>query len=135
MPKEHLQPSELFASQPLGFTQVVTSPPGKLVFCSGQVAWDKDLKLVGGDDLAAQGAKAVENLGHALAAAGATPADLTSLRIYIANYEPEDIAVLGPVLGPFLKGAPAPAQTLIGVQSLAVPGLRIEIEATAVVGG
>ena len=133
MPKQYLQPSELFASQPFGFTQVVTSPPGKLVFCSGQVAWDKELKLVGGTDLAAQATKALENLKHALAEAGGTPADVTSLRIYIVDYKPEYSGQLAPALGPFLDGATPPAQTLIGVQALAVPGLMIEIEAMAVV--
>ncbi len=37
-----------------GFTQVVTSPPGRLVFVSGQVGLDRDLKLVGEGDVAVQ---------------------------------------------------------------------------------
>ena len=43
---EHIQPEGLFPSARFGFTHVVTSPPGKLVFVSGQVAWDRDLSLV-----------------------------------------------------------------------------------------
>ena len=38
MSLEHIQPKGLFKSEPLGFTQVVTSPPGKLVFISGHIA-------------------------------------------------------------------------------------------------
>ena len=104
MAKEYLAPSELFPSERFGFTQVVTSPPGKLVFVSGQVAWDAELKLVGGSDLGEQARQALANLRVALAAAGAAPADLTMLRTYI-----------------------------VGVQGLAAPGLLIEIEAVAVV--
>ena len=72
---EHIQPPGLFASGQFGFTQVVTSPPGKLVFVSGQVAFDENAQVVG-SDLAAQAQQALENLGRALAAAGASPADV-----------------------------------------------------------
>jgi enamine deaminase RidA (YjgF/YER057c/UK114 family) len=133
MSKEHLEPSKLFRSERFGFTQVVTSPPGKLVFVSGQVAWDVELKLVGGNDLAKQAERALANLGHALAAAGASPADLTMLRTYILDYKPEYAGLLAPHFSRFLGGAKPPASTWVGVQALAAPGLLIEIEAVAVV--
>ena len=133
MALEHIQPPGLFASGQFGFTQVVTSPPGKLVFVSGQVAFDENAQVVG-SDLAAQAQQALENLGRALAAAGASPADVAFLRIYIANYQPQHLAALGPLLPAFF-GDSLPAQTLLGVQSLATPDLLIELEALAVVGG
>ncbi len=134
MPLSHIQPEGLFASERFGFTQVVTSPPGTIVAISGQVGWDENLK-VPGPDLASQGRKALENLRTALAAAGATPSDVVSLRIYIPNYEPAHAGELAPLLPEFFGDGPPPAQTLIGVQSLASPDLRIEIEAMAVVSG
>ncbi len=134
MPKEHLAPPELFRSDRFGFTQVVTSPPGKLVFVSGQVAWDTELKIVGGADLSTQAEQALANLGHALAAAGASPADLTMLRTYIVDYKPEFAGLLAPHFNQFLGGASPPASTWVGVQALAAPGLLIEIEAVAVTG-
>lgn len=134
MSLEHIQPAGLFASQKFGFTQVVTSPPGKLVFLSGQVAFDENARVVGGADLGAQAEQALANLGRALESAGASPADVAFLRIYIANYEPSKLAVLGPLLPKFF-GDKLPAQTLLGVQSLATPDLLIELEALAVVGG
>ncbi len=133
MAKEHLQPPDLFASEKLGFTQVVTSPPGKLVFVSGQTAWNEKMEVEGGDDLQEQTGHALENLRRALAAAGAGPADLTSLRLYIVDYTPEDMRAIGRPLAAFLEGVKPPAQTLLGVQALALPDLRIEIEATALV--
>lgn len=131
-PLQYIQPSETFDSERFGFTQVVTSPPGKLIFVSGQVALDADLKLVGGDDIAAQAEQALANLGHSLRAAGASPADVTMLRSYIVNYRPEFAA---PLAAPFEKffGGRRPASTQVGVQALVAPGLMIEIEAVAVV--
>lgn len=130
---EHIQPEGLFPSARMGFTQVVTSPPGQLVFISGQVAWDANLQLVGGDDVAAQAEKALENVGTALAAAGAGPRHVTAVRVYIVNYRPEDAAKVGAPFARFFEGSEPPASTWIGVQALASPDLRIEIEVSAVV--
>ena len=128
----HHQPDTLFPSERFGFTQVVTSPPGKLAFLSGQTALGRDSK-VAGDDLATQAEAAMTNVGHALEAVGASFADVAHLRLFVANYEPAQMAALGPVLPKFFGDGPPPAQTLIGVQSLAMPELLIEIEAVAVI--
>ena len=72
-------------------------------------------------------------LGHALRAAWATPADVTSLRIYVVDYQPEFASVVGPPLLDFFGDAPPSAQSLIGVRALGLLGLRIEIEATAAI--
>jgi len=131
-PLQYIQPSDTFDSERFGFTQVVTSPPGNLVFVSGQVALDQDLKLVGGDDLAAQARQALENLGRSLRAAGASPANVAMLRTYVVDYRPELAAQLTAPFEDFFGGQP-PASTRIGVQALAAPVLMIEIEAVAVV--
>jgi len=133
MTKQHIQPDDLFTSERFGFSQVVTSAPGKLVFVSGQTALDVDFKVVGGADLAAQARQALANLASALTAAGATRSDVTSLRIYVVGYEPSHAGLIAPALGEFFDDGPPPAQTLLGVQALGMPDLRIEIEATAVV--
>lgn len=135
MPHEHIQPPEIFDAAPLGFTQVVKAQPGEQLFISGQAAFDAKFKLVGEGNLVAQAEQALDNLGHALRAGGATPADLTSLRIYIVDYQPQHAMELGNSLVEFLGDAPPPAQTLLGVQALGMPGMLIEIEATAVLGG
>ncbi len=132
--KKRIQPAELFDSRHFGFSQVVTSPPGTLVFVSGQVGMDKQGKLVGGADLSAQADQAYQNLLHALKAAGASAADVTMLKVHIVDYKPEHAMKLGPIFSKYFSEDALPAQTLIGVAALAVPGLLIEIEATAVVG-
>lgn len=133
--RQHLQPTALFESRQYGFSQVVVAPPGQLVFVSGQVAWDRDLNLIGGSDIAAQARQALANLKHALAAAGASIADITMLRAYIVDFQPEYFAMLSPEFQQFLDGVPPPASTWVGVQALAGPGLMIEIEAQAVIAG
>ena len=130
--KQYIQPSDTFESKRFGFTQVVSSPPGRLVFVSGQVALDRDLKLVGEGDVAAQAEQALENLGRSLRAADASPADVTMMRTYIVDYRVEMAAALAPHFERFYGGRP-PASTRVGVQALAAPGLLIEIEAVAVV--
>src|SRR5213078_1879324 len=54
----------------------------KMVFVSGQEPEDSDGKLVGRGDLATQARQVFANLGRALAAAGARPAQVTKITIY-----------------------------------------------------
>jgi len=131
--KKHINPPDLFSTRRLGFTHVVTSSPGTTVYISGQTAWDADRKIVGGDDLRLQAQQSFRNLRTALEAAGATPADVVFVRLYVVSYQPEHAAVLSPMLEEFFAGGPLPGSTWVGVQSLAVPGFLIEIEATAVI--
>ena len=132
MAKEYIQPAELFASQRLGYTQVVKASPGTQVFIAGQVGFDEKFKVVGPGDLTMQTEQALRNLGHALSAAGAAPDDVTMLRIYIANYDASLAAEVFPALASFFGENP-PAQTLLGVQCLAAPEILIELEAVAVI--
>jgi len=135
MPLDHIQPDGLFAAAPLGFTQVVTSSPGTHVFLSGQVGMDADMKLVGADDLGAQAMQAMDNVERALAGAKASLDDLTHVRVYVVGLGPDSMRPLGPALARLAGSGKPPAQTLLGVQALAMPGLLIEIEGTAVVHG
>jgi len=131
--RQYLSPTGLFSTRGLGFTHVVTSAPGKTVYVSGQTAWDADRKLVGGNDLGKQAERALANLRTALEAAGATPRDVVFFRVYVVGYEPAFAGVLSPLFESFFAGGPPPGSTWVGVEALAVPGFRIEIEAIAVV--
>jgi enamine deaminase RidA (YjgF/YER057c/UK114 family) len=86
------------------------------------------------DDLSAQTRQALANLAAGLEAAGAEPKDIVRPRTYGVDHTPDK---LGPVLGEvgaFFAGAAPPPNTFIGVQSLALPGVLVEIEATAELG-
>jgi enamine deaminase RidA (YjgF/YER057c/UK114 family) len=124
----------LYDSVQFGFSHAVRQKGGDTLHLAGQVAWDKDGKVVGAGDLAAQTRQVLANLRAVLAAAGATPADIVRLRTYVVNHSPDK---LGPVLGEigaFYAGATPAANTFIGVQTLALPDFLVEIEATAVIG-
>ena len=131
MAVERINPSELYNSVNFGFSHATVSKEGGLLHLSGQVAWDKDNNLVGGDDLAAQARQALANLKAVLADQGLDPSDLVRIRTYVVDHKPEKI---GPVTGELMAffGDVMPcANTWLGVQTLVMPEFQIEIEATA----
>jgi enamine deaminase RidA (YjgF/YER057c/UK114 family) len=132
MERKYLNPPTLL--QPRGYTHVVTvEGGGKMVFISGQVAVDKDGKLIGPGDLKTQIRQAGSNLKLALEAAGATPADIVKTNTYIVNYKQADYSALREARAELFPSGEPPASTLVGVTSLAVDGLMVEMEAIAVV--
>lgn len=133
MPTKALQPEQLFPSAPFGFSQVVVSTGGRYIHCAGQTAWDEDMQLVGGMDLGKQMRKALENVGHALEAAGASPANVVRIMTFVVDYRPEYAEALGQAMAEFFGSDTLPAATLIGVQTLAMPEFLVEVQATAVV--
>jgi enamine deaminase RidA (YjgF/YER057c/UK114 family) len=132
MPKEYLNPNSLFSSLPHGFSQVVIATGRKMVFISGQTAWDTWKNIVGGDSVLEQARQAFRNLERAMEAAGGTLKDVVALRIYVVDYEAESGTAVGTALREFFSSDTPPASTWIGVSALAVPEFLIEIEATAV---
>ena len=130
---ERLNPPELYNSVEYGFSHAtVAAPGGRAIHCSGQVAWDRDRNVVGAGDLAAQSRQALANLKAVLAAAGATPADVTRIRTYVVDHTPDKLGIVTPELAAFWGDATPAANTWIGVQALALPDFLIEIEADAV---
>ena len=129
---EHVNPGSLFPSLPDGFSQVVIATGRKMVFISGQTAWDERKNIVGGDSVLEQARQAFRNLGTAMEAAGGTLKDIVALRIYVVDYQAESGTAVGIALREFFSPENPPASTWIGVTTLAVTEFLIEIEATAV---
>jgi enamine deaminase RidA (YjgF/YER057c/UK114 family) len=132
MPKEYVNPDNLFPSMPYGFSQVVIATGKKMVFISGQTAWDAEKNIVGGDSVLEQARQAFRNLETAMVAAGGTLKDIVTLRIYVVDYKAESGTAVGAALREFFSPEKPPASTWIGVSALADPEFLIEIEATAV---
>src|ERR1051326_6666188 len=132
MPKEHISPDTLFSSLPNGFSQVVVASGKKMVFISGQTAWDAQKNIVGGNNLLEQAKQALRNLATAMKAAGGAINDVVALRIYIVNYQADSASAVSSALREYFSPENPPASTWIGVSALAVPEFLIEIEATAV---
>ena len=135
MEKKFIHPEEL-ANFPKRFTQVVTVKSGdaKTVYISGQVAIDREGRIVGKGDLEAQAAQVFENLSFALKSAGAKPEDVVKLNIYVVNMKPEDGKTVGLARKKWFNQENLPASTMVGVVSLATSDFLLEVEAIAVVG-
>jgi enamine deaminase RidA (YjgF/YER057c/UK114 family) len=130
---QYINSENLFPSLQFGFTQVISAQGGRTIRCSGQTAWDKNMKIIGEGDFAAQAKAVYENVRIALASAGAEPGDIVRMRTYIVDYKPEYLEPLGIETAAFFGDHPPPAATLLGVASLAMPEFMIEIEVTAVI--
>lgn len=102
---------------------------GDLLFVSGVVPVDADGRLVGGDDVVAQAQAVFENMRRVLAVAGAGPADVVKVTVFLTDVD--DRPRINPVRQAFF-GEARPASTLVEVSRLAIPGARIEVEAVAV---
>ena len=102
---------------------------GPLVFVSGTTSLDAKGR-VQGKDAAQQTAVTMRKIESALKSAGARLNDLTRLTIFVTDIR--DMGAVSKALDKALKGSVVSA-TLVAVSALAVPGLLVEIESTAVV--
>ena len=125
-----INPPELGA--PPGYSQVVEIRAGRLVVIAGQTALDRDGRLIGKDDFAAQAAQVFLNLGAALQSVGCSASDLVKLTVFLRNMS--DLAAYREARNRFFATVTppaAPAVTLIEVSKLYGPDFLIEIEAIA----
>lgn len=131
MKREPINPASLYESLQYGFSHAIKARGTTSIHCAGQVAWDSDYKVVGQGDVGAQARQALKNLKQVLAAAGAEPGDVVRMRTYIVDHRPDYLEPIGAALAEFYGEATPAANTLIGVQALALPDFLIEIEVTA----
>ena len=124
MALKYVQPAALHPTP--GYSHVVVG--AGLAFISGQVAFDRDGRLVGPGDVEVQAGQAFENLGGALAEVGAGFGDVLRLNTYLIDAR--HVATFRKVRDRVLP-TPQPASTLTVVAALSDPGWLIEIEAVA----
>lgn len=127
---ERLRPEGLVSS-PV-FSHVAIVPPGATtIYVGGQNAVDADGTLVGGADMAAQSVRALANAKTALAAAGATLADVVQWTVMMVDGA--DLAAgYGAIAADLASDQPA-LVAAVRVAGLTVPGALIEISAVAAV--
>jgi len=126
--KRFLSPKTL--PPPFGYSHVVDAPAGRVIYVSGQVPLDAAGQLVGEGDLETQARQVFENLTVALAAAGASWADVVKLSFFVV-----DVAQIGPVRqvrDEYVNTRQPPASTLIEVSRLFRDDVLIEVDAVAV---
>lgn len=112
-----------------GYSQAVTL--GNVVKLSGQGGWHHQTGHLDGDDFDLQVRQAFENVERALAAAGIEDgwASVYSLRSYHVGVD-KTMTLTAALLKE--KTPHAPVWTSLGVASLAVPDMKIELEVEAV---
>ncbi|MFI2357131.1 RidA family protein [Streptomyces anulatus] len=116
----------------LGFNQgELVSGQTRTLYVSGQTATGNDGKPRHDGDMAAQLTLSIDNLEAVLSGAGMSLANLVRLNVCTT-----DVDLLfqhyGALAGRLGAAGVAPASTLLGVTRLAVPGLLVELEGTAV---
>lgn len=103
---------------------------GRLLYISGQVAWDASGNIVGKGDVRAQTRQTLQNLRGVLQAAGGDLKDLMKITTYVTRAE--DVAAVAAARAEVFQGE-LPASTLIVVKSLFHPDFLVEIEGVAAI--
>lgn len=129
MARELVNPTELHPAP--GFSHVAIAEGTRVVHFAGQLGLNPDFSLVA-EDLHGQTVGAMRNLEVAMGAAGVGWDDVVRRTIYTVH--PTEYEVITRAIDEVTGGAAHPAQTIVGITGLAVPGCLIEIECTAVVG-
>jgi len=129
---DFINPASL--AQPKGYTHGVKARGASdLLFLGGQVAWDKDGRLVGENDIVAQFDKALENLLVVVRDSGGKAENIVKLNIYVTD-KAAYLSGMREAGQAYRKhmGKHFPAMTLVEVKSLYESGAMVEIEGLAV---
>jgi enamine deaminase RidA (YjgF/YER057c/UK114 family) len=126
MPRQDVNPPDLHPAP--GFSHVSLAQGSRLVYFAGQLGLKPDFSLVA-EDLHGQTVGAMRNVKTAMEAAGVGWDDIVRRTIY--TLQPTEYETITAAIDEVTGGAAHPAQTIIGVTGLAVPGCLIEIECTA----
>lgn len=132
MKRQNIQPvslSQRIVGGHVLYSHVVVVEGKKTIFVSGQLARDGAGNVVGAHDMRAQLRQVGENIKAALAAAGATLADIVKTNTYVTDIEEffKHVDVRMEYFGAL------PTSTTVEVRKLAHPDLLVEVEAIAVV--
>lgn len=133
MTVETLNPPGLHRSD--AYSQVAVARGGRTIYLSGQVAFDEKGVVVGSGSLELQTEQVFLNIAAALKAVGAGFQDVARMTVYVPGWQPE---MMEQLMAGAMRAAPQVGfdgkrpMTLLGVSSLALPELLIEVDVIAV---
>jgi enamine deaminase RidA (YjgF/YER057c/UK114 family) len=113
-----------------GFSHLAVSRGSRMVHFAGQIALDENFDIVGGGDLFEQTRAAMRNLETAMKDSGVEWQHIVRRTVYTT--QPTQYEVIARAIHSVTGGAADPPQTIVGITGLAIDGLLIEIECTAV---
>lgn len=124
-----INPSTLLDPTPFGYKHITVDTRNGVAYVAGQVAFSLDGQIVG-NTLEQQLELTEVNLRFALSALGANVQDIMRMNIFVKNFnQNQDL----PVLEPFLFRMGSPVDAVLGVTSLALDDLLVEIQMTVAV--
>lgn len=130
---EYINPPGLYDSTVHGYSQVtVAKSSDRVIYLAGQGGENEKGEY--SDDFAAQVDQALSNLQTGLKAAGADITNVAKITVFIVDHSMERLGIFEKAMLKMLDGRPAPASTLVPVPALALPAMKFEIDAIAVVG-
>ena len=120
-------------AKPTGYNNGMLARGGEVLFIAGQIAWDKDKKLVS-SEFSIQFDQALSNVVEITKAAGGQAENIGKLTIYVIDKQ-EYIAEVKAIGAAYRKhmGKHFPAMALVEVKALLEVGAKVEIEAMAVI--
>jgi enamine deaminase RidA (YjgF/YER057c/UK114 family) len=124
--KQIISAPGLAATEQLGFAQCVAA--GELVFVAGQTGIDADWNLVG-LDFTSQAKQVLGNLKAALEAAGSSMQDIVTMTCFFAD--PRHVREFSELRQEAMDASLCASTAICGV-SFVMPGLLLEVDATAV---
>ena len=128
MERKNVAPSSLWKSEVFGFSHGILSEGKKVLFISGEAGINKDVKVVEGFE--AQCRLTFDSIDAVLKEVGASFHNVVKITGYLTDLQ-NNLTTFGSIAGQYFKGE-HPAQTLIEVKGLALPGMQVEVEAVAV---
>ena len=120
--------------KPLGqYSHMTRVKASEFLFIAGQVAVDRDGKLVGGDDFDAQCVQTFANIGAALKSAGAGFGNIVEFTTYLVHSQdiPKFMAYRLREFPKLFAGGAYPPNTLLMVDRLVQEHFLIEVQAVA----
>ena len=115
--------------QPFGpFSQIAVQGDGRIVHLKGQVALDRDGRMVGAGDMRAQLQQVLENIRIALASVGGEIGEILSLTNYVTDMDA--FLAAGDIRRAFFA-LPYPVTTTVEVSRLYDRALLVEVSVIA----
>lgn len=132
MTVRRIKPEDLAPAH--GYAHATVATGTTFIQIGGQISIDLQGEIVGPGNYREQGELCLRNVVTALEAAGGTPADLSSIIVYIVDLDPDaqDETFAGYSAAAEALGVRSTGLAVIGVQALGHPEALVELTATAV---